>query len=369
MSRWWAVSALCMAPLALCSIGMAGRGLLADTPVPTVVILRPAASDEVTTEAVARVRGELKAAGFEVAMLPLSSDDPRHDLETAGRELHPIAAFAIFVKPWQAGSSVAEIWVTDRIKQKTIIQNAVLHDTDRGRGSEILAVRAVELLKASLADFWAPEGPKRPSPPPPTPSARPAVSVHEKEPPVVPFASGVGLGLGAGVVTSFGVVVTTMWAPQAIVSYGWTSGLSVRGTFHGFGPPAMGTLPPPDTTHATARIEQQLLMVEMVKTLWPTWPVVPFAYAGAGTQHLRTTGAVPPPSTGFVIEVPRDDWSLLTTLGAGAGIPMSSGLSLLLQARGLVAWPSTIVRMLNEPVAHLGAPSLLVDGGLLGVFP
>jgi hypothetical protein len=368
-----------MAPLALCSIGMAGRGLLAETTVPTVVILRPAASDEVTTEAVARVKGELKAAGFEVAMLPLSSDDPRRDLETAGRELHPIAAFAIFVKPWQAGSSVAEIWVTDRVKQKTIIQNAVLHDTDRGRGSEILAVRAVELLKASLADFWAPSAPSahagperttRSKPPPPAPAASEGQSL-------LPFASGLGAGLGFGVVYSFGAI-QLMWAPQALVSYGWPDGLSVRGTFHGLGfSPRLPRDLPMQTSpgKGIAMVEQQLFILEVVKTLWPTWPVVPFAYAGTGAQHLHITGSSPPPQTGY-LPTKTDRYSVLTTVGGGVGIPMLSGLSLLLQARGTIAWPATDVKICTSAacgrediVGSLGTPSLMVDGGLLGVFP
>jgi hypothetical protein len=378
MNRWWAVSALCMAPLALFSIGMTGRSLLADTSVPTVVILRPGASDEVTTEAVARVRGELKAAGFEVAMLPLSSNDPRHDLETAGRELHPIAAFAIFVKPWEAGSSVAEIWVTDRVKQKTIIQNAVLHDTDRGRGSEILAVRAVELLKASLADFWAPETPKRPAPAPPASSARPPASAPESEPPPVPFASGFGVGLGAGAVMGFDPLDQTMGGPEATVSYGWLDGWSLRAMFHGFLPVQPSKKLPAATGPAptgTALVEQQLITVEVVKAPWPTWrPVVPFISAGGGVQHVHVTGGAMP---GFVSNA-KQDWSAgLTMLGIGVGIPIISRLSLLLEARGTIAWPPTDVAICAKPscsdpgdvAARVGHPSIMMDGGFMGVFP
>src|SRR5690349_9674456 len=61
-----------------------------------VVLLRPPVTDDVTSDALARVRGELTAAGFEVSVLVQDPTlDVRSALETVGRELDPIAAFAI----------------------------------------------------------------------------------------------------------------------------------------------------------------------------------------------------------------------------------------------------------------------------------
>ncbi len=157
-----------MAPLvvAVAISSLAGREVrAAETSAPTVVLLRVTSPDDVTTEATARVNGELKAAGFEVVVVPLRGEDAKSDLENAARDFNAMAAFAIFVRPFEAGASVAEIWVSDRTRQKLVIQKAVLHETDRGRGSEILAVRAVELLKANLADFWAPARPPPRRPP------------------------------------------------------------------------------------------------------------------------------------------------------------------------------------------------------------
>src|SRR6185295_18330708 len=76
-----------------------------------VVLLRPQATDDVTSDALARVRGELTAGGFEVSMLPQDPAlDVRTALETVGRELDPIATFAIVRA---AGGNTAEIWVCD----------------------------------------------------------------------------------------------------------------------------------------------------------------------------------------------------------------------------------------------------------------
>src|SRR5258708_18119358 len=143
--------ALYAAPAVLCACGAVEQRLLADDASPRVVVLRPNTTDELTTEAMARVMGELKAAGFDVVIVPVNSDEGKRDLETVGAELHPIAAFAIFVKPSREGMPVFEIWVSDRIRKKRIIHAAPLDETDRGRGSEVPASRAVELLKARLA--------------------------------------------------------------------------------------------------------------------------------------------------------------------------------------------------------------------------
>jgi hypothetical protein len=339
---------------------LSGKEALAQgAPAPTVVLLSLTKSDDVTTEAMARVKGELKAAGFDVAIVPFSGGDARRDLEAAGRELNAIAAFAIFVRPFEGGTSVAEIWVSDRIRQKIVIQNAVLHETDRGRGSEILAVRAVELLKANLADFWAPAASPPPAPPPP-PSPPPTPPAPESEhKPRPPFASGLGAGLGVGILESFGAMGAT-WSPNVAVSYGWPRGLSVRATFAGLGPAAVFT-----ASNGSADVEQELALLEIVKTWWPGSALVPLVSVGSGAQHVHVAGTGNPPYQGHT----SDRWSLVTTVGAGIAIPIVSTLSILVQARALAAWPSAVVQVVGADVARVGAPSLLADGGLFGTIP
>jgi hypothetical protein len=345
--------------MALCSFGALESDGRADPPPATVVLLSPATSDAVTAEAMARVRGELKAAGFEVAIIPFTGDVAKRDLETAGRDRNAIAAFAIFVHPSQGGTSVAEIWVSDRVRQKTVMQNALLYDTDRGRGSEILAVRAVELLKANLADFWAPAAPApsaAPHPAPPPPPTLPASEAEQTSRPS--FASGVGVGLGAGFMAGFSAKGTT-WAPEVMASYGWPLGFGLRASFVGLGQPETFS-----ADAGSAVVEQQLAAFEAVKTWWPRAALVPFAFAGTGAQHAHVTGTGKFPYQGHT----SDDWSLLTTLGAGVGIPLVSILSLVVQARGLAAWPSGVVQIAGAEAGRVGAPSLLVDGGLVGVI-
>jgi len=355
MKRWPAVVALVVIAAGPCSFA---RGALAGATAPVVVLLSHATPDEMTTEATARVNGELKAAGFDVAVVPLASDDAKRELESAGRERNAIAAFAIFVRPSEGGTSVAEIWVSDRTRQKVVIQNALLHETDRGRGSEILAVRAVELLRASLADFWTPS-PTSPPAPPVRPSAPAATSPEAAERARSPFASGVGAGLGAAADASFGAMGAT-WSPDATASYGWPGGFSVRATFAGLGPTV--TLSGP---RGYAGVAQQLAFIEAVKTWWPRAALVPFVTAGAGAEHVHVAGVGNPPYEGHT----SDDGSLLTAVGVGLAVPLVSTLSFVVQARALAEWPPSVVQVAGTEVGRVGGPSLRAGGGLFGTLP
>jgi hypothetical protein len=345
--------------------GVAGAGAnggAADT-VHTVVVLRSAGSDPVTTEATARVQGELGAAGFRVAVVPLtlSALDPdaaRRAVETAGAELSPTGAFAIVVHPTDRGVT-AEIWVSDRVSQRTVVETAHLTQTDRDRESEILAVRAVELLKASLAEFWVETAPPAPAAPPKAPETT------DKEPPPPPvvrtraFAAGLGIGVGVSMLDGFREI-GAQWMPTLLVSYGWERGAALQLAFHGLGPAATVT-----STFGSATVEEQFATVDVMKTWWPRLPVVPLACAGIGFHHVHVTGSGIAPYTGTT----ADDWSPLTSLGVAAGVPIYSGLSVLAQARAVVAWPPTSIRIAQADAGHLGGPSLLLEANVFGVFP
>jgi hypothetical protein len=340
-----------LAPLA------AGDALASGARAGTVILLRQSNPDEVTAEAAARVDGELAAAGFEVVVMPLGGDDPLGDLESAGRERKAVAAFAIFVHPFEGGTSVAEIWVSDRIRQKVVIQNAVLHETDRGRGSEILAVRAVEILRANLADLWEPPSSPVPAPPEPPPAA--PLAIGETPPPRPAFASGLGGGVGVGAIESFRSAGSS-WSPEVMASYGWPHGPSLRLTLAGLGP---------DMTFAaasgSATAQRQLAWLEVVETWWPRLAVVPFVAAGAGAQHARVVGAGAAPYEGHTSSA----WSAVTTVGAGAAIPLVATLSFVVEGRALATWPPTVVQIAGADAGHLGTPSLLADGSLFGTLP
>jgi hypothetical protein len=324
----------------------------------TVVVLRARNADAVATEAIARVQGELGAAGFHVVVLPVAGDAARTEVKTAGSDLGAAGAFAILVHQDEGGRT-AEIWVSDRIRRVTIVESAQLTETEHERESEVLAVRAVELLRASLAELWL-----QPDAPPPHP-AQTTVATTAPEAPKAQalarpaFASGVGLGVGAGVLDSF-QSVGAIWLPSLVFVYGWDSGLSVQLAFYGLGPAVERSTPA-----GSAKVEGQFGSVDVAKTWWPRAPVVPFACAGIGTQHVRVSGTGVAPFDGTTSDV----WAAWTSAGVGAALPLYSGLSLIAQMRAATAWPPTAVRIAGVDVGHFGDPSLLVDAHVLGVFP
>jgi hypothetical protein len=346
--------------VALAPVTAAAAGAITADGSHTVVVLRAPHADEVTAEATARVQGELGAAGFHVVVLPVASESARTEVETAGSDLAPVGAFAIFVRA-EEGGGVAEIWVSDRVRQRTVVERARLTETDHERESEVLAVRAVELLKASLAELWLQPPvtvPPPPAPPPPIVRAPP-------EPPKraaqvrAAFASGIGLGVGAGMMAGFRDV-GPIWLPALFFIYGEERGLSVHLGFHGLGPAVTLT-----AAAGTAKVDEQLVSVDVVKTWWPRARLVPFASAGVGAQHVHVNGTAAAPYAGAT----ADPWSLLTTAGLGAALPLYSGLSLVAQTRFALAWPPTAVRIADADAGHFGTPSLLVDADMLGVFP
>ena len=323
------------------------------------MVLRSPASDEVTTEATARVQGELAAAGFRVAVLALDEGDVRREVEAAGLDLDAVAAFAIVVQPAsKGGGAVAEIWVSDRARHITVVQEAKFGESDHERDAEILAVRSVELLKANLAEAWLrPVAPPEAAPVVAT-SAAPARSEAPAAQGDVAWRRGLGLGIGAGILQGVGAP-GPRWAPTLLASYRGSGGWCLQADFHGLGPAV--TLA---AAGGTARVEQQFATLDAVKALSQASWLVPFASLSAGLQHLHVSGSGIPPYEGAT----TDDWSLLTGASLGVIVPLYSRLSLAVQARGVATWPPAAVRIGEVESARFVAPSVLLEADLLGAL-
>jgi hypothetical protein len=313
-----------------------------------VVLLRPQVTDDVTSDALTRVRGELTAGGFEVSMLPQDPAlDVRTALETVGRELDPIATFAI---ERAAGGNTAEIWVCDRLEGKSVIQSVRL-DGNGAPGepsrSVVLAVQAVELLKASLAQYWL-SSTRQPASRTTTPAASPPAYA----------TAGIGVEAALGWLDSAGAV-SGAWQPILRASWGGAHGWGVRLAAAGFGSDA--------SLHAalgSAQIRQQLATAEIVRGFRAGRLVQPVASLGAGAYGARIEGIAAPGSTG----VTTDSWSALVTAGAGVVLPLALHVALAADAHVLVAVPYTAVRFGSVEAGNTGWPSLLVSAGLLATF-
>jgi hypothetical protein len=320
-----------------------------------VVLLRPSATDEVTTMALTRIKGELIAAGFEVTMVPQGEEmAPRNAVETAASELKPLAVFAIFHDRSKPGtSSTAEIWVSDRLVDRTSVERMRLDNEEPGRGAAVLAVRAVELLKASLAEFWT--VPERPRPPsiPSEPRALPA-----KPPPAVrrpALNEGIAAQAAFGMLYSFGEI-GPVWTPLLALSYGTADGIGARMSISGLGSDAIL-----ETAEGSARVEQQFATLEaFVMSRWQG-SVQVFASAGAGAYHLAVegTGVFP-----YYRGKTGQSWSLLTGAGFGVAAEVYPHIALIAEGEGFWAWPAAVVRVANTDAGRQYWPVLLARTGI-----
>jgi len=137
-----------------------------------VVLVVPEAPGAIATEALARVRGELGAARFEVETEVVANNvERRATVERALRKADARASFGIFF-----GAGVAEIWVSDSVSGRTVVQTLPLSAAAPERRATVLAVKAVDLLKATLAEVWVPAPASPAAASPPAPESRPLES-------------------------------------------------------------------------------------------------------------------------------------------------------------------------------------------------
>jgi hypothetical protein len=138
-----------------------------------VVVVCPPETDKLLKEAFNRLRGELTMHGFEVE---IETADEAVSPENLARRIESGHAVASISFTRNEGATTADIRIIDRASGKTSIRTIA---TPQGTEmASLLALRAVEILRASL-DEAAPsaEAPKANTPPPPTAQPSPAPSV------------------------------------------------------------------------------------------------------------------------------------------------------------------------------------------------
>jgi hypothetical protein len=290
-----------------------------------------------------RLRGELSAAGFEVTDMPRRGADARE----AAEEEPPVSGVFATIAIVPRTPDAADIWVADRITGKTVIRRVQGGAGPRGDVAAILAVRAVELLQASLLEAIEPPRRDEPTPPPAMPAA--VSEWMSKRPVPEPSFS---LDAGAGVLAGPGGVGPAL-LPILGFSYRATTQLWLR--LRAGGPAFAADLEVPVGTIA---VHQELVSLDLVyRPPFASGAVRPFFLAGAGAYHLDVSGTAEAPyhgRTGGLFAAHAD-------LGAGAAVPLGSRVSIVAGARALLVAPKLVVRAAGEQVGSVGRPSVLGD--------
>ncbi|AUX31427.1 MULTISPECIES: hypothetical protein [Sorangium] len=334
-----------------------------------VVIVEADADDPLVREAATRLRAELGAAGFEVVRVPGRREgDARAALERAALDEGAFAAAAIFRS---GAGATADLWIVDRVTQKTVVRTV---EVSGAAAPSVMAVRAVELLQASLLEASLlssrapPEGAAG--------GARAAVpeDVQRWMAPVrrqagaEPAAERPGLLAGFGVEAGLAALlgaggIGPALGPALRLSYGagggggaLPAGLAARLTFAG---PALG--PALEGALGAVSVRQEMALLEAVWAPETGAAISPVLSAGVGAVHLFIAGDPLPPLRSATGEV----WSIAASLGGGAGLRLTDRAALLLDAHAIFAEPRAVVTLGGERLGTAGRPTF---AGFLGLL-
>jgi hypothetical protein len=332
-----------------------------------VALVRPSPASPAVSEALTRIEGELAADGFEVVLVDPAAEAPAGAASNAAPDESGAQASISFVV--DTAARTAELRVVDRLTNKAVVRRTPIDETNASRAAEVLAVRAVELLRASLLELMIeaepPPAPATPAPATPahaasTPASTPreadrrqAKAWAAKALPAQPEAapSRWSVEAGAGVLASAGGV-----GPAVIGvlrgRFEFANVLAVRATLAG-----LGTQPRVDasTGAGSANVAQDLGLVEIVLRPWPRAALRPTFSAGAGALYASVDGQASSP----YVARQASEWSAVGDVGAGLELPLGDRFALALEVHALVAQPYPVVRFLDDDAARAGDPSIL----------
>jgi hypothetical protein len=315
-----------------------------------VALVRTASEDRLLREASTRLRAELTGAGFEVVEVDRTPGESLIEVESAGDRTRSIATIAID----RAGAgALADVWISDRVSGKTVVRR--LRVGGGPRAATVLAIRALELLRASLLEVvLPPRETKEPAPAPTDVVKWVEPTLPEKTPEASELLDGVTLGVG-------------LQALHGLRGIGLAIGPTLR-AFHGIGSHGFGRLvlagplggPTLGEPEGTAAVRQEFLSLDLG---WATRaaPLGALAWAGAGAFHLHTTGSALPPYH----STSDDVLSLLLTAGIGGVARLGQDLALTAEVAAVGLFPRPIVVIAERDAGSAGAPSLSVAFSLL----
>jgi hypothetical protein len=315
----------------------------ASPPIPgRVVLLDPGASSATGQRWLTRIREELAAGGFEVSSVdPGPLRDPISIVRAMDRQDGAVATIALVGDPDGPG---AELWILDRIGTSPEVRRIPATNDDREHLAEVLAIRTIEVLRASALKLLLDSA--RPPPAPPAPV------VPVAAPATIPRARPFGLEAGVSIVESIrGPGPAAIPVVRARLWFG--DSLFGRITLAG-----LGSRPRVESSIGSASVAQSFGLGELGIAFRPGRRWRPVLGLAGGALYVQTDGAGLSPS--YQGQRPSG-WAAVVDAGTGVLANLGSGLSLALEVHGLVALPHPTVRFAGMEVATLGYPTLLAS--------
>lgn len=324
-----------------------------------------------------QLRAELLTMGFEVLTLPEppATVDP-DSLEAIAERTQAIAAIII---DQPEGNVSGRLWITERVTGKTLFRK-VRPEKVSPDAPTIFALRAVELLRASLLELQEPHPtrgtveatpqlknlvtppaaapkPAAPAPvagapkPAPAPAAPPATQKPEPRAPGRPrWSASAGirlLGGPGGMPWAAGPTLGVAWHAAP----GWTLQLQGSGPFSArVEDRGAGALTNQETVEL--RVRGDLLRRHSL--------VVPYLAGGIGIHRMGASGTAPAPSLG----VSNAAWTPTASMALGMRLRAANNLSLIAEAETVFTASRQVVVFGDRTVATAGRP--LVAGTIAG---
>ncbi len=321
---------------------------------PIVVLVESTDPTPSARETSTRARAELDAAGFHVVVTTAKESDTRKSLESAVAEAGAIAAIAIESDP---SSTIAQVWVSERLTHKLSVRR--VETREAGDTPALLAIRSVELLRASLIELRSPATDDQDAAPLAPAVAKLTASRSGRSGPngigtddsgreAVSGRSGWGFELGLAGILNVDPANPAL-APVLRASYGSKMGMGARMTWIGpsVGPGLRGVL-------GKASLTQELAVGEIVFAPPMRRPFVAQASGGIGVYHVSASGDLKNPQ----IAKSGGVAAFAATVGAGAGVLLSNHFVLGAEVLAGFTAPKVVIDMGAQRVGSVGQPIL-----------
>ena len=305
-----------------------------------VILLQPHAASASARRSLTLIHDELTAGGFDVVSVDAGPDgDPVSIAALMRRQQGAVATIALLGNP-ETGRS--ELWILDQIGGAAEVRRIPAPTEEPERAAEVLAIRTMELLRASALKWLVESSRPAARPPTPTVEASPAPNV-----PAAPSQT-VGIETGLSVLYSVGGLAPAA-LPVGRLRISIAAPVFVRLSVAG-----LGTRPRVDSALGSAVVAQELGLLEIGAAFRRGRRVQPLITLGAGVFHVRIEGQGLPPYLGE-----RDQsWAAMFDCGAGAYVTMSAALAIAIELHAFLAAPSSFIRFDDMNAETLGRPAV-----------
>jgi hypothetical protein len=359
-----------------------------------VTVVKPSGKDAVVAEATTRLKAEIENAGFRVRVVEAKAGDARAQVEEAiapecASTTPCEASFATIAIVSTSKGAAADVWVADHVTKKTSVRR--IDVASSATFASDLAVRSVELLRASLLEANAPahrlelppdvaqwiapvEAPapappialpppeepqpsREPQPQPPRPQPQPLPRPQPQPHPRPHPHPGFFVGVAGGLLASAEVGPT--FTPVIRAGYRLRAPLAFRLTI---APSTTATL---SFDEGTIRVRQDLFALEAMTSFGlEAAPVRPLLALGAGVHHLHLQGDAHAPYS----SEGHDVFSFAVTAGTGFVVRVSEPVTLVGEGDLVLLAPRQAIAVAGDDRARVGRPSYLGSLGLAFAF-